>query len=96
MKELGKDIVGYTEEEVKILGPTLFKFGISWFGPQTGMELLRIVEQIDNLKTNPRLTNQMREVLEGLRQRIIDLCNVGAHHQGAVLKRLEDLLSGGK
>lgn len=92
-----KDIIRYTDEEAVMLGRTLTRLGVPSFGPQTGMQLLKVVEGVDKLlKENSRLTEQMKAVLGGYRNRLLDVCAVAGGQQGEVIKTLEDAIKGGR
>lgn len=90
------DIVPYTTEEAHKLGEVLGSMGVPCFGPTTGLEILKMVERLDGfINTNKALlTPDMVAVLNGLRSRLTDVCNVVAGMQGEAIKRLEGMLKG--
>jgi len=90
------DIVGYEERFAKKMGQVLAALGIPTFGPATGIELLRMVEGVDEMlkKNKDKLTPEMVTLFQGYRTRILDICAVSIHHQGAVMEKLESLLKG--
>lgn len=90
------DIVPYEKKFSQRLGAILERIGIKIFGPQTGMELLAIVNQLDVWmeKNKDKLSEDMVTLLLGYRQRILDVCDVAAAQQGEVLKHLDKILKG--
>lgn len=86
-----KDIVPYTPAEAESLGSTLTKMGIPSFGPETGMQLLRVVEGVEKLMKDQRLDSHMVDVLKGFQQRILDVCEVAAGQQKEAIAHFERL-----
>lgn len=85
---MSKDIIAYTEEEAQSLGRSLAKMGVQGFGPETGMELLTVVNSVDIMRENHKhdLTPEMKELLEQFNQRILDICAVMGGFQSQVVE----------
>jgi len=89
------DIVPYTPEEAAKLGKVLGDLGCPSFGPAVGMELMKVVKGIDGLLKKEGWDESQRTVLRCYRARLMDICAVAVHHQGAIINTLQKLIEKG-
>jgi len=90
-----KDIVPYTEEEAQKLASWFIRLGVSSAGPLVTVSLIMMVEKLDEAVKKMDLTpfDDKRWVLEGFRQRLLDVIAVETSMMGLThLVQLEALL----
>lgn len=89
---IDSDIIPYTKEEMERLGQALAGLHLPCPGPYTGLELLKLAEEIKSLKD--RISDPKFDcVLDGLGTRILDVCGVIGSMQGAILAKVERMLA---